>query len=61
MTIYIFGLKIIKFFKKLMLFIFISRFECTILIIKELLLHFLHFIFTNIAIFIKPGLYKQIL
>ena len=35
------------------LFIFRS-FECTTLIIKELLLNLLHFIFPNIAIFIKP-------
>ena len=35
------------------LFLF-QRFECTTLIIKELLLNLLHFIFTNIAIFIKP-------
>ena len=35
------------------LFLF-RRFECTTLIIKELLLNLLHFIFTNIAIFIKP-------
>ena len=35
------------------LFLF-RRFECTTLIIKELLLNLSHFIFTNIAIFIKP-------
>ena len=35
------------------LFLF-RRFECTTLIIKELLLNLLYFIFTNIAVFIKP-------
>ena len=37
------------------IYLFLSRrFECTTLIIKELLLNLSHFIFTNIAIFIKP-------
>ena len=35
--------------------------ECSTLIIRELLLNLLHFIFTNIAIFIKPWLNSQIL
>ena len=35
------------------LFLF-RRFECTTLIIKELLLNLLHFIFANIAVFITP-------
>ena len=39
--------------KTIYLFLF-QRFECTTLIIKELLLNLLHFIFTNIAVFIKP-------
>ena len=35
------------------LFLF-QRFKCTTLVIKELLLNLLHFIFNNIAVFIKP-------
>ena len=40
--------------------IIFRSFECTKLILKETLLNLLHFIFTEIAIFIKPWLNNQI-
>ena len=54
MIINIYGLKKAKCFELTILFTDkIRRFECTTLIIKILLLNLLHFIFTNIAIFIN--------
>ena len=54
MIINIYGLKKAKCFELTILFTYkIRRFECTTLIIKILLLNLLHFIFTNIAIFIN--------
>ena len=54
MIINIYGLKKAKCFELTILFTYkIRRFECTTVIIKILLLNLLHFIFTNIAIFIN--------
>ena len=54
-TINIYGLKIELNLLTYLFYLFIfRRFKCTTIIIKELLLNLLHFIFTSIAIFIKP-------